>query len=193
MFWKDCTILVPKVLLFFQKLAESNKKYFFKNIRTEILIKLKPFGKLFTFQKIGPIYFLILNSNLEWDLMHRGKIFCVIISNFLWIIKEGRCQCTLIDFSIGCKLHISQLCIYIKLLNQYVVCTQLFCNIFDYHLWKTLSSFKIQIEDKTKHQNKWDFRMYNTSMLPSKVMPYLLRLALPLMDSSIVQKTTYKR
>ena len=29
-------------------------------------------------------------------------------------------------------------------------------------------------------------------MLPSKVMPYLLRLAAPLTDSSIVQVTTYK-
>ena len=29
--------------------------------------------------------------------------------------------------------------------------------------------------------------MYNTSMLPSKVMPYLLRLAAPLMDSLIVR------
>ena len=31
------------------------------------------------------------------------------------------------------------------------------------------------------------------SMLPSKVMPYLLRLAAPLMDSSIVQVTTNKK
>ena len=38
--------------------------------------------------------------------------------------------------------------------------------------------------------------MYNTSMLPSKVMPYLFWLAAPLMDSSIVQKQkgrTYHR
>ena len=30
--------------------------------------------------------------------------------------------------------------------------------------------------------------MYIMLMLPSKVMPYLLRLAAPLMDSSIVQR-----
>ena len=34
--------------------------------------------------------------------------------------------------------------------------------------------------------------MYNTSMLPSKVMSYLTRLAAPLMDSSIVQMATNK-
>ena len=34
--------------------------------------------------------------------------------------------------------------------------------------------------------------MYWTSMLPSKVMPYLLRLEAPLMDSSIVQRTMHK-
>jgi hypothetical protein len=34
--------------------------------------------------------------------------------------------------------------------------------------------------------------MYIMSMLPSKVMPYLLRLAAPLTDSSIVQMKTYK-
>ena len=34
--------------------------------------------------------------------------------------------------------------------------------------------------------------MYMTSMLPSKVMPYLLRLAAPLMDSLIVPTTEGK-
>ena len=34
--------------------------------------------------------------------------------------------------------------------------------------------------------------MYITSMLPSKVMPYLLRLAAPLMDSLIVPTTEGK-
>ena len=40
--------------------------------------------------------------------------------------------------------------------------------------------------------NHLKFKMYYTSMLPSKVMPYLLRLAAPLTDSSIVQMTTSK-
>ena len=42
-------------------------------------------------------------------------------------------------------------------------------------------------EKHVSNQTFWKKNGYITSMLPSKVMPYLLRLAAPLMDSSIVQ------
>ena len=46
---------------------------------------------------------------------------------------------------------------------------------------------KIYQENHVSNQILLEKNGYITSMLPSKVMPYLFRLAAPLMDSSIVQ------
>ena len=60
------------------------------------------------------------------------------------------------------------------------------------NLQKCVTNWKQQKLSAKIHVSKSVLEMYITSMLPSKVMPYLFRLAAPLMDSSIVQISNNK-
>ena len=69
-----------------------------------------------------------------------------------------------------------------------------YCPVLDlFHclpLWKTVRLHGKKLQNAT---NTTYGALYFTSMLSSKVMPYLLRLAAPLMDSSIVHWTYENR